>query len=123
MLPFLDWFFLLFHTSVILFNLLGWIWKPLRRVNLILLLITAFSWFALGFWYGWGYCFLTDWHYNVLERMGILGLPDSYIKYLADRITGLDFNAAMIDILTVAGFLLAITASLYLNYRARKRIS
>jgi len=31
------------------------------------LLLTAFSWFVLGIWYGWGYCVCTDWHYMVLR--------------------------------------------------------
>jgi hypothetical protein len=116
-----DTFYLIFHTFVILFNLFGWIWRPTRKANLALLMLTAFSWFGLGFWYGWGYCFLTDWHYRALEKAGIRNLPDSYIKYLADRLTGYDFDAALADSLTVGGFLLALAASVYFNVRDLKK--
>ena len=85
---FLDFFFLIFHAIVTLFNLLGWIWKKTRKANIILLLLTAFAWFGLGVFYGIGYCPLTDWHWKVLEKLGENNLPYSYIKYLIDRITG-----------------------------------
>jgi hypothetical protein len=29
----LDWFFMGFHTLLIVFNLLGWIWKPLKNLT------------------------------------------------------------------------------------------
>ncbi|MEO5906489.1 MAG: DUF2784 family protein, partial [Saprospiraceae bacterium] len=61
----LDYFFFFFHTSLILFNCFGWIFPKLRRWNLITLLLTAFSWFVLGIWFGLGYCVCTDWHWAV----------------------------------------------------------
>jgi hypothetical protein len=47
----LDIGFICFHTLLILFNLLGWIWASTRRWNLYTLLATGFSWFVLGIWY------------------------------------------------------------------------
>ena len=117
----LDKFFVFFHSFLIIFNLFGWIWKKTRKANLVLLLLTAFSWFVLGIWYGIGYCPLTDWHWKVLRLLGNSNLPNSYIKYLADRITGMDFNAQLIDALVVVLFMLALICSVYTNVKHHKR--
>ncbi|MGZ8511472.1 MAG: DUF2784 family protein, partial [Chitinophagaceae bacterium] len=57
---FLNIFFFVFHTVFTLFNMVGWIFPRTRKLHLITLSITAFSWFVLGIWYGWGYCACTD---------------------------------------------------------------
>lgn len=114
----LDIFFVIFHTFLIFFNLLGWIWKHTRKLNLIVLLLTGSSWLFLGLLVGTiGYCPFTDWHFNILEKMGKTGLPYSYIKYLADRLTGLDFNSSLIDKTTLYFFLAALAVSIALNVR------
>lgn len=114
----LDIFFLLFHSSLVLFNLFGWIWRKTRFYHLITLGLTGLSWSLLGLIAGVpGYCPLTDWHFSILEKMGEKGLPASYMKYLADRITGLDFSSALVDNLILYGFLGALTVSLILNIR------
>jgi len=114
---FLDKFFIVFHTLFALFNLLGWIWRKTRKLNLILLLITAFSWGILGIWYGFGYCPFTDWHWQVRERIGYHDMPASYVKFLLDTITGLDLDPLFVDIFTGSAFGLALILSLYLNIR------
>lgn len=111
----LDIFFLVFHTLLILFNLSGWIWKRTRKINLFVLLLTAASWSLLGIFYGFGYCPLTDWHFNILDKLGHHDLPVSYIKYLADRISGLDFSQKLVDLLTLLGLIFAMICSLYVN--------
>lgn len=114
----LDIFFVVFHTSVIIFNLFGWIWKKTRIANLITLSLTGASWLFLGLIVGTlGYCPFTDWHFNVLYKLGKTDLPNSYIKYLADRITGINFNASMIDSITLYAFLAALVLSLIFNTR------
>ncbi|MDF1560963.1 MAG: DUF2784 domain-containing protein [Bacteroidales bacterium] len=114
----LDKFFVVFHTSLILFNLFGWIWKKTRLANLITLGITGSSWLILGLIVGMiGYCPLTDWHFNILFKLGKKNLPISYIKYLADRLTGLDFNQTLIDNATLYGFIIALVISLLLNIK------
>jgi hypothetical protein len=114
----LDIFFVLFHTFIILFNLFGWIWKRTRKYNLILLLLTGGSWLFLGLLVGTlGYCPLTDWHFEVLEKLGHTDLPLSYIKYLADRLTGLNFSSSLVDNITLYSFLAALMISFYLNLR------
>jgi hypothetical protein len=120
---FLDIFFVIFHSSIVIFNLFGWIWKKTRKYNLILLLLTGGSWLFLGLLVGTlGYCPLTGWHFKVLERLGKTDIPDSYIKYLADRLTGLDINSSLIDIITLTAFLTALTISIFLNVKGFRRL-
>jgi len=112
----LDIFFVIFHSSVILFNLFGWIWRKTRKYNLILLVLTGASWLILGLIVGTlGYCPLTDWHFSVLDKLGKTNLPTSYIKYLADRLTGLDINQSLVDDVTLYSFLAALGLSVFFN--------
>jgi len=117
----LDVFFMILHPCIILFNTLGWIWKRTRIYNLLLLLLTAFSWFILGIWKGWGYCFLTDLHYRALEKLGYHNLPNSYIRFLILRITGLDIRDDVVDAVTTIVFFAALALSIALNVRDSKR--
>lgn len=117
----LDYFFLIFHSILTLFNLLGWIWKKTRLANFITLMLTGFAWFGLGLFYGIGYCPLTDWHWTVLEKLGNHDLPYSYLKYLIDRLTGLDVNAQLVEVSTVVGFFIALIMSVYLNFFRKKK--
>ena len=90
---FLNYFFFCFHTALIFFNTFGWIFCKTRKWNLITLLLTAFSWFVLGIWYGWGYCFCTDWHWSVRRHLGYTDKENSYTQFLADKLTGKNFSA------------------------------
>lgn len=114
----LDIFFVTFHTLLIFFNLFGWIWRKTRVFNLITLLLTGASWLFLGLLVGTlGYCPLTDWHFSVLNKLGVTDLPTSYVKYLADRLTGLDLNSSLVDNVTLYSFLIALGLSLFLNLK------
>ena len=113
-----DILFIVFHSCLIIFNLFGWIWRKTRIFNLITLSLTGASWLFLGLIVGIpGYCPLTDWHFSILYKLGKTDLPNSYIKYLADRITGLNISAALADHFTLYAFLLALTVSLFFNIR------
>ena len=116
-----DLFFVIFHTVLTLFNLSGWAWKKSRRLNLITLLLTGASWFVLGLFYGIGYCPLTEWHFRVLRKLGERNLPYSYIDYLIERLTGVDFSAKLVDTATGIGFFLALGISLFLNIKDWKK--
>ncbi len=96
----LDIFFLIFHAALVLVNLFGWMWKPIRKLNLITLLLTFLSWTILGIFYGWGYCPLTDWHWEVLRKMGETELPLSYITYMINRVSGFNPNEDMVAVFT-----------------------
>lgn len=81
------------------------------------ILLTAFSWLVLGIWYGIGYCPFTEWHWQVRYRLGYIELPVSYIKFLLDMFTGLNFNPLYVDIFTGIAFALAFLISFYMNLR------
>jgi hypothetical protein len=116
-MKFLDIFFTVFHTCLVIFNLFGWIWKLTRRLNLYCLLLTAASWLILGIFYGMGYCPLTDWHFKVLRKLGYTDLPDSYLSFLFTRLTGLQIDQSLVDAFTLWGLIIALAISLYLNLR------
>lgn len=117
MYEFLDYFFLIFHFSLILFNLTGWMWQKTRRLHLYVISVTIFSWVGLGFFYGWGYCPCTDWHWQVKRELGETGLPASYIKYYLDHLTGMHWDAFVVDILTAGLGIAALLLSIGFNLR------
>jgi hypothetical protein len=112
-----DWFFVVFHSSLILFNLFGWIWKKTRKAHLITISLTLLSWGVLGIWYGWGYCPLTDWHWQVLEKLGKADLPNSYISYLLDRVLGWQPSQKWVDAGTLVLTLWAFGMSVWTNWK------
>ena len=116
----LDLLLTLLHFAIIGFNLFGWIWKPLWKAHLICISITAGCWFILGIWYGIGYCPITDWDWQIKEKLGEHNLPDSFIKYYADKITGESISASLIDTVTTVCFFLAALLSVYVNFIKRK---
>jgi hypothetical protein len=114
---FLNYFFFVFHTLLIIFNTLGWISPRLRKWNLVTLLLTAFSWFVLGIWYGWGYCPCTDWHWDVRRQLGYHDMSNSYIHFLILELTGINFSEKLVDTVTVAVFSLSFILSIWMNIR------
>lgn len=115
-----NFFFYTFHTALILFNLFGWLHPKTHRLNLITLLATFGSWVLLGIWKGWGYCFLTDWHYGVLQRLGESEMPSSYIAFLVQKLTGWLPETALVNSLTLGLAVLALVCSLWTNLLSRK---
>ena len=105
------------HLSLISFNLFGWLFRRTRLANLVCLLLTGMSWFALGQIYGLGYCPLTDWPWQVKLKLGEYDWPNSYIKYIADRLTGMEFDAGMIDAVTAISYFAALIVSVMVNIR------
>lgn len=121
MLIFLDTFFLVFHSSLVLFNLTGWIWRRTRRLHLLVISLTVLSWFGLGVVYGWGYCPCTDWHWQVKRALGETGLPNSYVKYYLDRWSGLSWDTQVVDGAVLVLGLGALVVSIWLNTRDWRR--
>ena len=117
----LDIFFTVFHIVLMVFNLLGWIWKKTRRAHLVTLALTAGSWVLLGIWYGPGYCPLTDWHWDVKRELGETGLPQSFVKYLLDKMFSADIPARLVDRLTLAGLLAAIAGAVIVRIKKKNR--
>ena len=115
-----NYFLYVLHTALILFNLFGWLFPRWRKLNLISLFATFASWVILGIWKGWGYCFLTDWHYTILFRLGETHLPPSYINFLLYKLTGYTLSARLIDFITVSFALIALCCSIWMNFKKRK---
>lgn len=120
-LPFFNIFFFIFHTAFTLFNLTGWAFRRTRKWHLFTTLITAGSWFILGIWYGWGYCACTDWHWQVREQMGIQDRSDSYIHFLLRKLTGIRFDPALVEWVTLIVFLICTLLTVILNIRDYKK--
>ena len=114
---FLNYFFFSFHTGLIFFNSFGWILHKTRKWNLVTLFATAFSWFVLGIWYGWGYCICTDWHWRVRNQLGYHDTSNSYIQFLAQKLTGINFPPRLVDSITAIVFFASLILSIWLNIR------
>lgn len=113
----LDIVFLVFHTALVLFNLTGWIWQRTRRMHLLTLGLTVASWVGLGVFFGWGYCPCTDWHWRVKRALGEADLPNSYVKYYLDRISGMAWDPRRVDAAVVLVTLVVLGLSLWFNWR------
>ena len=120
----LDVGFYIFHTVVILFNMFGWIWKPARKWHIGLVIITAFSWFVIGglLGYGWGYCFCTDWHWQVRHALGYNDGHISYIQLLF-RGLGVELSTEQSNILAYGMFGFILIATVVVNGRDAIRAS
>jgi Protein of Unknown function (DUF2784) len=118
---FLNIFFFVFHTLFILFNIVGWISPKTRKLHLITISLTAFSWFVLGIWYGWGYCACTDWHWEVRDKLGYVDRSNSYIHFLLLKLTGHNLNTKLVEMGTLIIFLLSAAASIWLTIRGRRK--
>lgn len=117
MLRLADILFVVFHTILVVFNLCGWGFRRTRRLHLVVISLTLGSWFGLGLFYGLGYCPCTDWHWEVKRALGESDLPASWVKYYADRLTGADVDAALIDISVATAGAAAFVLSVGLNIR------
>jgi hypothetical protein len=116
MLRFLDILLTFVHLAIVFFNLFGWIPKATRKAHFIVIVLTAASWLLLGLWFGIGYCPFTDWQWDVKEKLGERNLPPNFIEYFAEKVTGRDFDPALVNTFIVVGFALAAGLSLYVNF-------
>jgi hypothetical protein len=116
----LNVFFHITHVAIILFVLTGWILPQTRKLHLIVLFATILSWIGLGIFYGWGYCFWTDWHWQVQDLLG-KEHPASYIKLLADSLTGQEWDSGLVDLGTALVFGIVVVTTVYVNLRQRSR--
>lgn len=119
MLHILDLFFHIFHLSTIIINVTFWMTFRTLRIAQITLALTLLSWIGLGFIYGFGYCFLTDWHWQIKEKLGESDLPSSYIKFIVDRTFGVNSEPDTVN--TFTWIVLAISLVGCLVQTLRKR--
>jgi hypothetical protein len=85
------------------------------------MLLTAFSWFVLGIWYGWGYCACTDWHWQAREAMGLYDRSDSYIHFLLLKLTGINFDPQLVEHVSLIIFLVCFILTVWLTIKGRKK--
>ncbi|MBN2680866.1 MAG: DUF2784 family protein [Bacteroidales bacterium] len=111
----LDYLFLFFHSLLIVFNIAGWILKKTRKLHLISISLTLASWFVAGIWYGWGYCVMTDWHWQIREQMGHPIVNDSYVSFLIKELSGFNISATNLDNSIMAMFFIAFVLTVFYN--------
>ncbi len=121
MLSLLNILYTVLHLGIIVFNLTGWIWPRTRKIHLVILGLTVLSWSVLGIWHGWGYCPLTEWHWDVKKQLGEKGLPASFVKYAADKISGRNISSSLVDNITLGCLVFAVVAAIYVNFIQKKK--
>jgi hypothetical protein len=117
----LDIFLTIIHLAIVLFNLFGWLPKATRRAHFISILLTAAAWFLLGIWFGIGYCPVTDWQWRVKAELGELNIPSNFIEYIAEVLTGYDFDSQFVSLVTGICFALAALLSIFVNFVLPRR--
>ncbi len=103
------------HQSLIAFTLFGWAFCETRLLHLAAMLLVGASWLGLGVIHGFGYCLLTDLQWRLRERMGEERPTVGYMKFLADRLSGRDLDARIVDAVTYITCALCCVASLLLT--------
>ena len=121
MLQLLNIIFGVAHVLLIVACLIGWIFPRTRKAHLILMGVVLGCWFLLGLKYGIGYCPLTDWHWQVKQKLGEGSLPNSFIKYLWDHIFTTSISPKAADILTFGAFFVSLIPALYLNWAGKAK--
>ncbi len=111
MLQFLNILCFALHNVLIVFNLVGWIWPRTRRLHLVTLGVTLFSWIGMGARYGWGYCLCADWHFQIRRQLGLHGGESSYTELLFNQIPGVTVSRTFADIVTVGCLLMILIAT------------
>ena len=111
MLAVLDAALFVFHTVLIAFNMVGWAWRRTRVAHLVVLAMTAFSWFVMGAFYGWGYCLCTDWHFRVRRLRGDPVTESSFVQLLIGKATGVQLDRQAADALAVGVFAAIVVAT------------
>lgn len=96
-------------------NLFAWMHKSTRKLHLYILTLTLFSWFIMGYFYGWGYCLLTEWHWDVLQAMGDRPNQNAFVQYFFERIFNLSVSNKFSDNITIAGLIFGVSGALYVN--------
>src|SRR5438876_984610 len=111
MLVLLDQGFFVLHSLLIAFNTVGWAWWRTRLLHLLTMGATAFSWFVLGAYHGWGYCLCTDWHFQVRRQLGYADPESSYVQLLATHWFGVTLSPAAADWIAGGVFAFIVVAT------------
>lgn len=107
----------IFHAFLLFFIGSGWVFNKTRRTHLLGLGLVSFSWVGLGFWHGWGYCVMTDVHWNIKRHLGQSDLPASFISYMLKRGFDLSVPDSQINMMSYVILIMVIVMSVTLNIR------
>lgn len=107
-LQLIDAAFHFVHITIIIINMTFWLSFKTLRIAQVTLVLTLVSWVGFGLYYGFGYCFLTDWHWQLKEKIGDTNLPPSYIKLVVDRTFGVNSDPVMVDEVTTIVLVLSL---------------
>ena len=110
-------FFHLVHLAIIFFFLFGWLLSQTILAHFILSILILLSWYGLGIFFGFGYCLITDIQWKIKKRMDQEPYTEYYIKYMLDKMTGLDLNPNTVNAITTYTFfvILLFSTALILN--------
>ena len=100
------------HTAFIVFNLTGWAFQRTRKLHLLCLGATMFSWFVMGAVKGMGYCLCTDWHFQIRRQLSLPVNVHSYIQLMAEVFFGLKVDRMTSDVLAGGGLLVVLVITL-----------
>lgn len=94
MLRLLDILLAFVHVLVVAATMTLWWPKRTRRWHLGLVGLVTSSWLILGPLRGrsLGYCFLTEWHWDIKRRLGETDLPSTFILWMFESV-GIDATA------------------------------
>lgn len=121
MIYLLDYLFTIVHLAFVFFILFGWVNPRTRKAHVTALLLTLLSWLLLGLYTGTlGYCLLTDWHWDLKRALGETGMSSSFIEYIIERLTGINFSRTFIDTMTAMGLLFGGVMAAVYNKRGHR---
>jgi hypothetical protein len=116
----LDWFLTFVHVAVVLAFTFAWIPRSTSRWHGWLVALTAFSWLVVGYFKGFGYCVLTDLHWRVKRARGVAHLPGSFLKYMADHVSGTSVPSSYIDAIAGIVFVVGCGAAAFRYGQSRR---
>jgi hypothetical protein len=109
----------LLHLTTTTLIVFGWIPPETRLINWYLIVATFVSWLGFGLIFGFGYCFFTDIQTRIRRRLGTGAPMESFVKDVADRLTGMDLNPKAVEFVTQTVFYCCAVASFYVNFAWR----
>ena len=108
------------HLIVIALNAFGWTVPRLRVPSFICQLLTLSCWMGFGIVKGWwGFCPLTYLHWQELESMGVMNLPQNYITYIVKLWFGWHMNSDFAAGLVAGCFGMAVLINITLLRKGR----
>ncbi|MEW6662072.1 MAG: DUF2784 family protein [Bacillota bacterium] len=120
-----DIFLFTLHLSVVLINMFGMFFRRTRKIQIATVCLTMLNWFGLGYYYGFGYCILTDLEWQVKAKY-IEGFqpPGSWVKYYLDLLFNRNFSDTAVEILcyAVLGVILLGMAISYLPELLKRKL-